>query len=90
MRTKGKICCFQLILEIYRKLRNNDSLITKFYFVIIYRECHKNDLHAITSRLIFGNKNPDVHLRGKGSKKEKNYKFHFRREIDLYYHFHAT
>ena len=37
---------------------------------------HKSDLHAIMSRLrghlpIFGNKNLDVHLGGKGGQKEK-------------------
>ena len=58
---------FQLIFEIYRKWRNEDSLITQFYFVIIYCEYHKKDLRAITSGLwghlpIFGIKNLDVHL----------------------------
>ena len=54
------------------------SKITYFFFVIIYREYHKNDLHAITSRLrghLLGNKNSDVHLDGKG---KKLLGFHFR------------
>ena len=60
------------------------------------RDSHKNDLHAITSRLrghlpIFGNKNLDPHLGEKGVKREKKiHEFHFRIEIDLHYYFHAT
>ena len=40
---------------------------------------------------IFGNKNLDLHLGGKGGQKEKKvHEFHFRLEIYLYYYFHAT
>ena len=36
---------------------------------------------------IFGNKNLDVHLGGKGGQKgEKVHEFHFRRGIDSYFH----
>ena len=71
---------FLLILGIYRKLRNDDSLITEFYSVIIYREYNKSSLNAITSRLmghlsILGNKNADGHLGGKGV---KAHELHFR------------
>ena len=33
--------------EYFRKLRNNDSLITQLYHVIIYSEYNENDLHRI-------------------------------------------
>ena len=67
----GRIYYFPSILTQY-----DCSLITSFYFVIIYREYHQNDLNAITSRLrghlpIFGNRNLDVHLGGKGSQMGK-------------------
>ena len=58
--------------------------------VTIHRDYHKNDLHAIASRLrghlpIFGNKNLDLHLGGKGGQKEKKvHEFHFRLEIYLH------
>ena len=40
---------------------------------------------------LFGNKNLDVHLGGKGDQKGKNvYEFHFRLDIDLHYYFYAT
>ena len=56
-----------------KKILNDDSLIRKFNFVVIYRKYYKNDLRAITSRLrahlpILGNKNSDVHLGGNGGK----------------------
>ena len=64
-------------------------MITYFYFVIIYREYHKNDLHAITSRLrghlpILG-KDPNLNIGGRG----QNNEFYFRLEIDLHSYFHA-
>ena len=51
----------------------NYSYITEFYFAIIYRGYHQNDLYTLRSRLrgrlpILGNKNPDVNLVGKGVK----------------------
>ena len=44
----------------------------------MYDGCHKNDLHAITSRLmgllpILGNKNPQVNIGGKSVKKGKKF-----------------
>ena len=47
-------------------------------------------MHASTSRMrghlsIFGNTNPDVHLAGKGVKRE-NHEFYFRLSLDLYKH----
>ena len=72
-KTQAQICYFHLILGIFRKSRNDDSYITQFYFVIIHREYHKTDLHAITSRLrghlpILSTKNPNVNIGGKGVK----------------------
>ena len=64
-------------------MHNDDSLTTQFYFIIIYREYHKNDPHAITS--------PNVNEGGKGGQKGKKvHEFHFRIKIDLHYYFHAT
>ena len=94
-RWEKQICCFGLILAIFRKSLNDDLFITQFYFIIIYHEYHENDPHAISSRLrghlpIFGNKNLDVHLRKKGIKRKKVYEFHFPLKIDLHYYFHVT
>ena len=56
-------------------IRTNLTIITQFYFFIIYRQYHK--MIAITSWLrghlpIFDNKNFHVYLGGKGGQKRNN------------------
>ena len=84
-------------MGIYRKLSNDDSWITLFYFVPIYRENHKYDLHAITSRLSVPGISPYLVIQipmsilaEKGVKRGKILGFHFRLEIHLHYYFRVT
>ena len=64
---------FAIIIWNWRSCDSKSNLLTQLYSVIMYREYHRNDPHAITSRLwghlrILGNKNSNVHLRRVGGK----------------------
>ena len=44
----GEFTIFHLFHRKFQKLRNNNSLVTYFHFVIIHHEYHKNDLRVYT------------------------------------------